>query len=836
MLLEKTLRAIFYLPVLIFARCNYKKNNKSNLNLDENKRICYIMQSNSISDMLTLERLTRAQRLPNPFSSIEADKYKIPRTTYMKKANLIFSGKSKDYHFEHVFKQWFDFIDKTGDDIQVIPVSIFWGRNPGHVGEAYKDPINRPRSVIRKFFRVLLLGFDNLTVLSEPISLTELKKKVETSGNYSVTYPHDKYIQDLIKLLAVSTRADFEERHKEFIGPRLPNRQYLIQELLQSDNVKEAIRTVCRESGRNYSEIESDAYYMLDEILADLSYSALKFTSILLHLVWNKLYRGITIKGARKVHKLIQNGHEIIYVPCHRSHMDYLLLFYALFHECLVVPHVVAGNNLNFFPINKYLRACGAFFMRRKFKGDKLYTAVFKEYIYTLCNKGYSIEFFIEGGRSRTGRTLPPRTGIVSWAVKNQIQNLDKSVTFVPIYLGYEKVLEVNSYMDELTGTKKKQKESFWQLFNIYKRFKYYGRGYISFGEPITISDFLTQNVPNWKEDTRGLTKARNTDPSWLFDIVNQLSDEIVTNLNASAAINGLNLCALAILSQKDHKLSIKKLNEIVNFYINVLKSSKTIHQDIVPETPGQQLILQAMELHPFNISVIDGEQHTDPTPKQVIYLSYFRNNILHFFVLPALITTIVMVHKKIGIEDITTHTRNVFYFLRHELFTPVPENVLDTTIHDYLKAFKLSEYMITEGELFCINPEYTDVLNILCRCIYQNLIRYLVAANIINSVKDNSITISEFIEKCVKKCKELPEKITDNSPEFSDPITFTVMKETFIRHNYIYVTSVSDDNSSGNKKKTVKDGTIKKNPQKLQKLLNAVGPLLPNNMRHTAK
>ena len=96
MLLEKTLRAIFYLPVLIFARCNYKKNNKSNLNLDENKRICYIMQSNSISDMLTLERLTRAQRLPNPFSSIEADKYKIPRTTYMKKANLIFSGKSKD--------------------------------------------------------------------------------------------------------------------------------------------------------------------------------------------------------------------------------------------------------------------------------------------------------------------------------------------------------------------------------------------------------------------------------------------------------------------------------------------------------------------------------------------------------------------------------------------------------------------------------------------------------------------------------------------------------------------------------------------------------------------
>lgn len=817
MLKENILRAIFYVPVKFLGACHYKKENlKDSLNLDDNKRVCYIMQSNSISDMLTLEKLTRAQRLPNPFSVIEYGNRKIPRTTYMKKVNLLFSGKAKDYNFEKNFREWINYSKKTGEDLQIIPVSIFWGRNPGHVGEAYKDPINRPRSMFRKFLRVVFLGLDNLTVLSEPISLNKLIAE----------YPEDKVVLQLASL----TRADFENRHLEFIGPRLPNRQYLIQELLQSDNIKEAIKQISRDTGKNYSEIESDAYSMLDEILADISYSSLRFTSVLLHLVWNKLYQGITIKGAAKVHELIRKEHEIIYVPCHRSHMDYLLLFYALFNECLVVPHVVAGNNLNFFPINRYLRACGAFFMRRKFKGDTLYTAVFREYIHTLCTKGYSIEFFIEGGRSRTGRTLPPRTGLVSMAVLNQLQTPNKPITFVPIYLGYEKVLEVNSYMDELTGTKQKEKESFWQLFNIYKRFKYYGRGYISFGEPITIKNYLEQNIPTWQDDIRGMSP--NAKPSWLFDTVNQLSDQIIINLNASAAINGLNLSALAILSANKHTLSISKLHEVVKFYIQVLKSSPAIKQDIIPETPSQILLHQAMELHPFHIEKIDGEKYAKPSPKQIIYLTYFRNNIQHFFVLPALITTIVMVHKKISYKDIIVHTRNVFYFLRHELFSPISEAILDQTVSDYLKSFKLAEYMRTEDDMYYINEKYGDLMRILSSCIYLNLIRYLLAVRILSSEKDNVITIKDFIDKCVKKSKELPVKITDNSPEFSDPITFRVMSETLIRHQYIFI---MEEKSEEQPKKKI-PGTIKKNPAKLQKLVNAVGPLLPNNLRHTVK
>ncbi len=811
------LRAVFYLPVKIFGSCNYKKENlKSSINLDDSKRVCYVMQANSISDMLTLEKLTRAQRLPNPFSHISHEGEKIPRTTYMKKVNFFFSGKAADYGFEKTFALWRQYAEETGEDLQIIPVSIFWGRNPGHVGEPYRDPINRPKSAFRKFFRVLFLGVDNLTVLSKPISMLGL---IETYEGGS-----------LINELARATRADFENRHTEFIGPRLPNRQYLMQELLQTEYVKSTIRQISAESGRNYSEIESGAYAMLDEILADISYPYLKFTSVLLHLVWNKLYQGITIKGAEKVHELIQREHEIIYVPCHRSHMDYLLLFYALFHEFLVVPHVVAGNNLNFFPISHFLRSCGAFFMRRKFKGDKLYTAVFREYIHTLCTRGYSIEFFIEGGRSRTGRTLPPRTGLVSMAVQNQILSRHRPITFVPIYLGYEKVLEVNSYMNELTGTKKKEKESFWQLFYIYKRFKYYGRGYISFGEPVTIRDSLDQNVPGWEQETLGATMG-SLRPAWLFDTVNQISDEIVMHMNASAAINGLNLCALAILSAKEHSLSIARLSEIMNFYIRVLKSSPAINQENIPGITGQMLLRQAMELHPFHTETVNGELYAKPSRRQIIYLAYFRNNIQHFFVLPALIATIVLVHREISSADIITHTRNVFYFLRHELFAPIPEAILDRTIDEYLKSFKLAEYFTGDSEKYAVSPAGMDLMQILSSCIHLNLIRYLVAVSVVNSLPDNTATVPEFIDMCVERCRQIPAEITDNSPEFADPVTFRVMSETLIRHSYIFVRQAQEGETAG---KGAKAGVFSKNPVKLQKLENAVGPLLPNEFRHT--
>lgn len=114
-----------------------------------------------------------------------------------------------------------------------------------------------------------------------------------------------------------------------------------------------------------------------------MSYNVIRFLDVILTWLWNKIFNGVQVNGLEPVKKLAED-HEIVYVPCHRSHLDYLLLSYTLYYQGLNVPHIAAGENLNMPVVGALLRRGGAFFIRRKFGGDKLYTAVFNEYMHSV--------------------------------------------------------------------------------------------------------------------------------------------------------------------------------------------------------------------------------------------------------------------------------------------------------------------------------------------------------------------------------------------------------------------------------------------------------------------
>src|SRR5690606_17847753 len=184
-------------------------------------------------------------------------------------------------------------------------------------------------------------------------------------------------------------------------------------------------------------------------------------------------------------------GHEVVYVPCHRSHADYLLLSYQLHHAGVVVPHIAAGVNLNLPVLGPLLRRGGAFFMRRSFRGNALYSTVFKEYMAQLLDRGVPMEYFIEGGRSRTGRLLAPRAGMLSMTVRAYLRSPHRPVLFQPVYIGYEKLMEGKSYIGELSG-KPKEKESWLGLLRAAGVLRQrYGHVALSFGEPVELTPML---------------------------------------------------------------------------------------------------------------------------------------------------------------------------------------------------------------------------------------------------------------------------------------------------------------------------------------------------------
>jgi hypothetical protein len=147
----------------------------------------------------------------------------------------------------------------------------------------------------------------------------------------------------------------------------------------------------------------------------------------------------------RRTLKEVSEGNEVVYVPCHRSHMDYLLMSYIIYHQGYALPHIAAGINLNIPVVGRYLRKGGAFFIRRSFAGNALYTVVFMKYLAAIMARGHSIEYFIEGGRSRTGRLLQPKTGMLSMTVRSFLRDPVRPVVFVPVYFGYERIVEANT-------------------------------------------------------------------------------------------------------------------------------------------------------------------------------------------------------------------------------------------------------------------------------------------------------------------------------------------------------------------------------------------------------
>ena len=124
-----------------------------------------------------------------------------------------------------------------------------------------------------------------------------------------------------------------------------------------------------------------------------------------------------------------------------------------------------------------------------------MYSTIFREYLGLLFERGYAVKYYTEGGRSRTGRLLPPKTGMLAMTIQSLLRGIDRPLTLVPVYLGYEHVMEVGTYHKELSGSEKKN-ESILGVLKAIKNLRNYGNGYVNFGEPININNYLNEKVP----------------------------------------------------------------------------------------------------------------------------------------------------------------------------------------------------------------------------------------------------------------------------------------------------------------------------------------------------
>ncbi|ELO1780494.1 glycerol-3-phosphate 1-O-acyltransferase PlsB [Vibrio fluvialis] len=761
-------RSLLKLPLSVLVKGTAIPSNPiDDLDIDINKPIVYALPFRSNVDLLTLQTHALQAGLPDPLEPLTINGQTLKRYVFISsRPTLLQDDNYVPTDSIATFSELLSLHQTDSElDVQVIPATVLWGRKPGKEGRErpYLQALNGPQ----KAKAVFTAGRDCLVRFSPVVSLRYMADSHGTDAS-------------IAHKLARVARIHFSRQKLAASGPNLPQRYQLFQRLMNSPAIEKAIADEAASKNISLEKARKEAHDMLDEIAADFSYSLVKKGDRVLGWLWNRIYQGLNINNAATVRRLAQDGHEIVYVPCHRSHMDYLLLSYVLYHEGMVPPHIAAGINLNFFPAGPIFRRGGAFFIRRSFKGNKLYSTIFREYLAELFAKGYAVEYFSEGGRSRTGRLLQAKTGMLAMTIQAMLRGLNRPVTLIPVYIGYEHVMEVGTYAKELRG-KRKEKENASLVLRTIRKLRNFGQGYVNFGEPIPLNQFLNEQVPEWTQDIDPMGASK---PQWMTPVVNKLATKMMTHINDAAAANAMTLCATALLASRQRALARDNLVKQIDCYLQLLRNVPYSSTFTVPQDNAESLVQHAESLDKFVVETDTMGDIISLDRNQSILMTYYRNNIIHLLALPSLIAQMLIRQQQMPVEQIQTCVAKVYPFLKQELFLSYDESQLDDVVMHYLAELQRQELVTLDNGVATINQSKTQVLMLLGRTISETLQRYAIALNLL--VANPDLGKSDLENKSQEIAQRLGRLHGINAPEFFDKGVFSALFVTLKQQGYL--------------------------------------------------
>ncbi|CAG9794730.1 unnamed protein product [Diatraea saccharalis] len=247
-------------------------------------------------------------------------------------------------------------------------------------------------------------------------------------------------------------------------------------------------------------KVEARALKVLNNISSAMSNGVLKLVAWVCHKAIRRLAKGgcgTRIACVERLRRAKAAGLPLIFVPLHRSHLDYILVTFALYLTGLRPPLVAAGENMSIPFFGWFLRGCGAFYIRRRVDGsdkhgDPIYKAALRSYILHSLTAKNNLEFFIEGGRTRTGKPQPPKAGILSVIMDAYLDGTIDDALLVPVALNYDKLVDGNFVREQLGMPK--QMETFWSaLRGIWWTLNTdHGTIRVDFNQPISLKELVT--------------------------------------------------------------------------------------------------------------------------------------------------------------------------------------------------------------------------------------------------------------------------------------------------------------------------------------------------------
>ena len=743
--------------------------------------VCYVLERESQTDFAVLNSVCAQHNLPRPARRLMMGERRAERAYFeMMRRPSLFSARNAARAPRYLEQLVAAAAAHPQFDVDLVPVAIFWGRAPHKEMSWWRLLFAEDWILVgrfRKFLSVIFNGRNTLVYFGEPIRLRDVMEE-------GLSEPRS--VRRVLRSLRMVLRA----QRASSIGPDLSHRRTMVLQILKTQAVRQAVRNEmqARQLQRRPALLLARKYAL--EIAANYSQAFVTFMAMALGRLWNSLYDGVELEHLENL-SAVGDGVEIIYAPCHRSHMDYLLLSYIIYRKGFAVPHVAAGANLNMPLIGRFLRKGGAFFLRRSFKGDALYPVVFAKYLGFMMARGHPLEYFIEGGRSRTGRLLSPRTGMLSMTVRSYVRDPKRPVMFMPVYFGYERIVEGRTYIGELSG-QPKQKESVFVLLKstVSVLRSKFGKVHVNLGRPIALDQLLQKHNPNWR-----LGPAENDDPraGWIGAAISDLAVRINTEINAAAAVTPINLVAMAILATPRQALPELDLVRQLELYQRLLRDAP--YSPLVTITPdsGQQMVAYAEAF-----GLLERQKHPlgdimRMNAENAVLATYYRNNILHLFAMPSLLACAFVSNATMRTADIQRLVWRVYPYISAELFLRWDEAEVGAVADSLLDTFvRLNLLQTNEDRSEWRRPPPTSLdairLSVLAQATIQTLERYYLAIALLLQAGSGAITHEALEERCHLMAQRMTVLYGLNSPEFVDKSLFRNFIELLRRRNVIQV------------------------------------------------
>jgi glycerol-3-phosphate O-acyltransferase len=526
---------------------------------------------------------------------------------------------------------------RTERPVQLLPVIVVWDRAPERdmpVRNFLLGSRENPNLLLTLVNLYSPFGRAPFVQVGEPLDLAELCRRV----------PEPRRLETTRVLL----RRYLRREGRMVRGPTLLPRRVLRELVLDNPPMQAFAAEEAAATGKSVEQVQTLMRKEFDAIAANFSWLMIWSLSYLCRPLWNRVYSGYDIReeDIERIRAAVRDGTAVL-APCHKSHFDYLLLSWVLYHHDLVPPHVIAGNNLAIWPLSTLLRAAGGFFISRTFTGQRVHPVVFERYLRELLRHEYTVEFFVEGSRTRSGLLLRPRLGVLEMMFDAAAKSDQRrEITLLPMALVYEQVAEEHAYRSELEGADK-DRETMGQVVRAGGVLRYrFGRVYLRVGEPIKASEVVGDPAA-W------LSQSAET----RRDKLRHAGEDLIRRIGEVVVVLPTMLVALALLAHHRRAIEHDELLGRIGRFRAFFKHKGALEADSLrhPDSAITSALDRFRDQGQLRDHTRDGQRIWEVPPGQRISLDFHKNQVLHFFA-PAALAAVVVRHadrEEVMLEDL---------------------------------------------------------------------------------------------------------------------------------------------------------------------------------------